>query len=72
MATRGDKFLHALDARYRYANQLQRIDRDIADEQQRFQAAQSYASCSALTATSLTSNSAFKLPRAMRHRRVQS
>ena len=40
---RRDKYLDALDARYRYARQLERIDRDLADEQQRFQAAQSYA-----------------------------
>lgn len=41
---RRDAYLDALDARYRYARQLERIDRDLADEQQRFQAAQSYAS----------------------------
>ena len=40
---RRDKYLDALDARYRYARQLEAIDRDLADEQQRFQAAQSYA-----------------------------
>ena len=40
---RKDKYLDALDARYRYARTLERIDRDLADEQQRFQAAQSYA-----------------------------
>jgi hypothetical protein len=41
---RRDAYLDALDARYRYARQLERIERDLADEQQRFQAAQSYAS----------------------------
>tara|TARA_R100001460_G_scaffold2544_9_gene8184 strand:+ start:1487 stop:3325 length:1839 start_codon:yes stop_codon:yes gene_type:complete len=40
---RRNRYLDALDARYRYARQLEAIDRDIADEQQRFQAAQSYA-----------------------------
>ncbi len=40
---RRDKYLDALDARYRYARQIDRINTDLADEQQRFQAAQSYA-----------------------------